>query len=127
MFILTRMDSMYYPDNTGGKDQQKFIHTNLENGQTYKYYVRLIVPTMVLFMKARNLLKNQGWQQRLVTQVQRQNYLKQKSTFLKSEACKKNKDFTKKLDYAKSFPMPGMLNTNVAEFGCGTMIPQELP
>lgn len=42
---------------------------------------------------------------------------KSKSLFKKSAACKKNKDFSKKLDYAKSFAIPGMLNTNVAEFG----------
>ena len=107
-----------------GKASKKFIHTNLENGQTYKYYVKAYRTYNGIVYESKESAEKSAIAAEVSDTSTKAKLFKTKSTFKKSEACKKNKDFTKKLDYAKSFPMPGMLNTNVAEFGCGTMIPQ---
>ena len=109
-----------------GKTSEKFIHTNLENGQTYKYYVKAYRTYNGIVYESKESAEKSAIAAEVSDTSTKAKLFKTKSTFKKSEACKKNKDFTKKLDYAKSFPMPGMLNTNVAEFGCGTMIPQSL-
>ncbi len=49
---------------------------------------------------------------------------KTKKKFKKSAACKKYKAFRKKVTYNKSFVCPGLKNTNVAGFGCTSMVPQ---
>lgn len=109
-----------------GKSNKKFIHTNLENNQIYKYYVtayRNNVYNGMVYESKASIEKTGIPMEVSATSTQPKLY-KSKSLFKKSAACKKNKDFSKKLDYAKSFAIPGMLNTNVAEFGCGTMVPQ---
>lgn len=47
-----------------------------------------------------------------------------KKKFKKSPAYKKYTKMVKKLNYSKSFAIPGMKTTNVAGFACTTMVPQ---
>lgn len=107
-----------------GKANKKFIHTNLENGQSYKYCVKAYRTYNGIVYESNASDEKTAMAAEVSATSTEAKLFKTKAAFKKSEACKKNKTFTKKLDYAKSFPMPGMLNTNVAEFGCGTMIPQ---
>ncbi|MCH5265214.1 MAG: fibronectin type III domain-containing protein [Lachnospiraceae bacterium] len=51
---------------------------------------------------------------------------KGKSLFTSSPAYKTYKKMKSKMNYSKSFAIPGMKNTNVAGFGCTTMIPQAI-
>ena len=51
---------------------------------------------------------------------------KGKSLFVKSPAYKTYKKMKSKMNYSKSFPIPGLKNTNVAGFGCTSMIPQAI-
>lgn len=51
---------------------------------------------------------------------------KSKKVFLRSLAVKGCTFMKKKLIYAKSLILPGMKNTNVAEFACSSMVPQGL-
>lgn len=47
-----------------------------------------------------------------------------KSAFKKSPAYKKYTKMKSKMNYTKSFAIPGLKNTNVAGFACTTMVPQ---
>lgn len=49
-----------------------------------------------------------------------------KKVFLKSPAYKKYTKMKSKMNYSKSFAIPGMKITNVAGFACKTMIPQAI-
>lgn len=49
-----------------------------------------------------------------------------KTSFTKSPAYKKYTKMKSKMNYSKSFAIPGMKNTNVAGFACKTMIPQAI-
>ena len=51
---------------------------------------------------------------------------KTKKKFKKSPACVNYKDFKKKMAYAKSFAIPGLINTNAGGFNSSTMVPQSL-
>ena len=53
-------------------------------------------------------------------------FYKTKKSFKKSPACKNYKDFKKKMAYAKSFAVPGLINTNVGGFNSTTMVPQSV-
>lgn len=123
--VYTEQDGQFVLLTTlEGKSNKKFIHTNLENDQSYKYYVTSYrTYNEVVYESAASAEKTVITMEVSATSTSPKLY-KTKTAFKKSNACRKNKEFTKKLDYARSFPIPGMLNTNVAEFGCGTMIPQ---
>lgn len=107
-----------------GKANKKFIHTNLENGQSYKYYVTAYRSYNGVVYQSKASEEKTAMAAEVNATSTEAKLFKTTSTFKKSAACKKNKNFAKKLDYAKSFPIPGMSITNVAEFGCATMIPQ---
>ena len=51
---------------------------------------------------------------------------KTKKQFKKSPACVNYKDFKKKMAYAKSFAVPGLINTNAGGFNSTTMVPQSI-
>lgn len=107
-----------------GKSNKKFIHTNLENNKTYTYHVTAYRSYEKVVYEGKASTDAAAMALKVGSTSTAPKLFKTKALFKKSEACKKNKTFRQKLDYKKSFPIPGMISTNVAEFGSDTMIPQ---
>jgi fibronectin type 3 domain-containing protein len=109
-----------------GKASKKFLHTGLDNDVTCQYYVAAYrTYNDVTYESAPSNTGTVTTGEVGETSTQPKLY-QTKSSFKKSDAYKKCTDFRKKVNYKKSFAMPGMINTNVAEFACTTMIPQGL-
>lgn len=107
-----------------GKSSTKYIHTSLTNGETYQYYVTAYrTYNGVNYESAGSKYVQAAPVQVSDTNTDAKLY-KTKKDFKNSDAYKKCRDFKKKMSYEKSVAIPGMINTNVAEFGCTSMIPQ---
>jgi fibronectin type 3 domain-containing protein len=109
-----------------GKASKKYLHTGLENDVTYQYYVTAYrTYNDVTYESAASNIGEATTQEVAATSTEPKLF-STKAAFKKSDAYKKCTDFKKKVNYSKSFAMPGMISTNVAEFNCTTMIPQGL-
>lgn len=107
-----------------GKASKTFIHTGLENDVTNQYYVTAYrTYNDVVYESAMSKIGEATTAEVDPTSTEPKLF-KTKADFKKSDAYLKCSDFKKKVKYSKSFAIPGMINTNVAEFGCTTMIPQ---
>jgi hypothetical protein len=98
----------------------------LENDVSYQYYVTAYrTYNDVYYESAPSNIGTADTQEVAATSTSPKLF-QTKSAFQKSTTLKRCVDFRKKVNYSKSFAMPGMISTNVAEFNCTTMIPQGL-
>lgn len=123
--VYIYQDSQYVPlVSLAGKSSKTYIHTGLTNGETYQYYVtayRTYEGTS--YESAISNIGEAVPQEVDETSSEAKLYADQKA-FKNSAAYKNCKDFKKKVNYKKSIAIPGMKNTNVADFACTSMIPQ---
>lgn len=107
-----------------GVDTLQYINTGLANNVKYQY--------KVCAYRTVKGVKYDGLQSDMASatpvQVAKTSksalLYKTKKAFKKSPAYKTCSFFRKKVSYAKSIIIPGLQNTNVAGFGCSTMVPQ---
>lgn len=123
--VYTYQDGQYVLLTTlEGKASKKFIHTGLENEQEHGYYVTAYRQYNEVTYESAISNVVTGTAVEVAATSTTPKLFKSKAAFKKSDAYTKCLDFRKKTNYGKSFAMPGMVNTNVAEFACTTMIPQ---
>lgn len=107
-----------------GKSKVTYINTKLKNGTTYKYQVAAYRN----FQKKEYQSTKSSVKSGKVAKVKNTSTIaklfKTKKAFKKSAAYQLCEFFKKKVNYAKSIILPGLSYTNVADFGCSSMVPQ---
>lgn len=100
-----------------------YIHTGLTNGTEYKYKVTAYRTFEGINYESAASKEVGAKAVEVAATSTTAKYYKSQKAYKKSDAYKNCKTL-KKAKYNKSIVMPGMLNTNVAEFGCTSMVPQ---
>lgn len=123
--VYTYQDGQYVPLAVlEGKSNKLFIQKEIPNGESRQYYVTSYkIYNEVKYESAQSNIAEAEAHEVDETSTSPKLFAT-KSSFKKSTAYTKCTDFKKKVNYNKSFPIPGMVHTNVAGFSCTTMIPQ---
>ncbi|MBO6109089.1 MAG: fibronectin type III domain-containing protein [Eubacterium sp.] len=126
LFISEEEDGEYTLAYTFKSPQFKVtsIH-DLEDDTTY--YVKLVAERTVsdILVSCESDIEEVSTGEVSSTSTDPKLY-KTKKKFMKSPAVKNYKDFKKALNYKKSFPIPGMINTNAGGFNASNMVPQSM-
>ncbi len=109
-----------------GNESVQYIQNDLTNGQEYQYQVTAYKTFQGINYESAASKEAKATAAEVAETSTEPKLFKNKKAFKKSQAYKKCKTVKKKVNYNKSFAMPGMINTNVAGFACTTMIPQGL-
>ena len=109
-----------------GNESVQYIQNDLTNGQEYQYQVTAYKTFQGINYESAASKEAKATAAEVAETSTEPKLFKTKKAFKKSQTYKKCKTVKKKVNYNKSIPMPGMINTNVAGFGCTSMIPQGL-
>lgn len=123
--VYTNQNGQFTPLSVlEGKSNKMFIQKEIPNGEMRQYYVTAYrIYNEVKYESAQSNIGEATAKEVDETSTEPKIYTT-KASFKKSNAYLKCKEFKKKVNYNKSFPIPGMVHTNVAGFSCTSMIPQ---
>ena len=109
-----------------GKSTVTYLRTGLSNGTKYKFALTAYRTYKDADYESEKSATVTGQPVAVGKTSTKAKLYKTKKAFLKSFAVKSCSFLKKQLIYAKCVILPGMTNTNVAEFGCTSMVPQGL-
>ncbi len=123
--VYTNQNGQFTPLSVlEGKSNKLFIQKDIPNGETHEYYVTAYrVYNEIKYESAQSNIGEATANEVDETSSEPKIYTT-KASFKKSNAYMKCAEFKKKVNYNKSFPIPGMVHTNVAGFSCTSMVPQ---
>lgn len=119
-------EEFQYLSTLVGKGSTSYIHQNLENGKYSKYKVEAYRILNGTEYKSTISDEKKAMVAKQKSTVTSPRLFKNKEGFKNSAAYKKCEDFKKKVNYAKTYVIPGISGTNVDGFYSSNMCPQGL-